>query len=173
MLGTSVCVGATETEGECPKNDSRSIKSDASEKESRSASDAKILEKLMTQIGDIKKKMTVAVDDYLQEIKDLRAENRKLNDELKQNHEMLLAIATELGVRNLNSASSAEILSDMRGKVEGAARLPGPRTGFLDEKEWRTVVVSLDGGDSIIEKIKGYENFIKKYQKQKVVIVEN
>lgn len=176
LLSVCVSVGATETEIRADEAVPKGQEKIASEKGADSNSDATIGRRLMNQISDMGQQINAlreSIEKYFQENKMLRAENRSLEEELRQSREDISRLAHALGVRNLRSASSAELLSEALSRVGNTSRLTVPPSGLLTEREWRSVEIVLDGADEITEKLRGYESFIKKYQRKNVIIMED
>lgn len=114
------------------------------------------------------------IEKCIEENKTLHEENLKLREELNQNRDFVFKIAGMLGIKNSNTASLAEIQSDVCNKMKNdTMRLSVPPTGLLNEDEWETIELCLAGADDIIEKIREQETFIKKYQKKNIIIMED
>ena len=106
-----------------------------------------------------------------QELQVVRKECARLRQERDFTDECLRKFALQLGFRNPDKKDLEEILCDIRCLEKTSIR--SPKSGILSIDEWESARFFLEGCEEIIEKIKGYEDFVKKYQNKEVIILEN
>jgi len=123
-------------------------------------------------------------DRLRQEIADLRSENQNLRNKLRisqieckrseqersEARDLIRNLAVSLGIR-AEKKDISELCDDIRIRLAHEWTLTRG-CEELSEGEWEAIHVCLGGWDEIVEKIQNYENFVKEYQKKKIIILE-
>ena len=123
-------------------------------------------------------------DSLRKEIARLRSENRNLRSELRisqieckrseqersEAQDLIRNLAVSLGIR-AGKKDISELCDDIRIRLAHEWTLTRG-SEELSEGEWETIHFCLEGWDEIVEKIQNYENFVKEYQKKKIIILE-
>lgn len=87
--------------------------------------------------------------------------------------QQLQIIAVSLGCpqRSAKNMSLSELVLEIRGRLSDNVRKVPASGGPLSGDEWKTVRISLDGGDSIIEKIETDERILKSLRGKRILIL--
>ncbi len=123
-------------------------------------------------------------DSLRQEIDRLRSENQNLRRELQdaqfrssrseqersEAQDLIRNLAVSLGIR-AEKKDISELCDDIRIRLAHEWTRTR-KIEELNEDEWEVIHICFGGWDEIVEKIQNYENFVKEYQKKKIIILE-
>lgn len=94
-------------------------------------------------------------------------------EDISGEKQQLRMIAVSLGCPQTSAGnmSLGELVLEIRSRLrDGECKVPGSES-VLTDKEWKTVRVCLDGGDTIIEKIEANEKILKALRGKRILIL--